>query len=195
MFTLRNITWMRVWKSPIPKVGPRPGLRGFAKSSPTDDLLVVARLNKRRRCLRSRPGVERRHTFNYPHAGLAFRGFFWYKIRVCRERAEVSENPHMKASIKTAYPYYLANRPESPNNDLEVFDKYSGEVATRVPLADPGTIDRAIAAAVEAAPAMARMAPCDRRAVLDHCVARFKERAEELAQALRVEIPERQKIA
>ncbi len=93
----------------------------------------------------------------------------------------------MTASMKSTYPFYLANRPESPNKDLEVFDKYSGELATRVPLADPDTIDRAISAAVEAASAMARMAPCDRRAVLDHCVARFKERAEELAQALRVE--------
>ncbi len=89
--------------------------------------------------------------------------------------------------MKPTYPFYLANRPESPNTDLEVFDKYSGEVATRVPLADPATIDHAIGAAVEAAPAMARMAPFDRRTVLDHCVARFKERAEELAQALRIE--------
>ena len=28
------------------------------------------------------------------------------------------------------YPYYLANRPEQPNADLEVRDKYRGTVAT-----------------------------------------------------------------
>ena len=47
-------------------------------------------------------------------------------------------------SLAASYPFYLANRPESPNQDLEVVDKYSGEVATRVALADDADIDRAI---------------------------------------------------
>ena len=34
--------------------------------------------------------------------------------------------------LKAAYPYYLANKPEQPNADLEVVDKYTGKVATRV---------------------------------------------------------------
>ena len=29
------------------------------------------------------------------------------------------------------YPYYLANQPETPNDSLEVADKYSGELAPR----------------------------------------------------------------
>jgi acyl-CoA reductase-like NAD-dependent aldehyde dehydrogenase len=89
--------------------------------------------------------------------------------------------------LNDTYPIYVAGRPELPNTDLEIADKYSGETATRTALADPGTIDRAIAAAAEAAPAMARMAAYERRAVLDHCVKRFTERAEELAHMLRVE--------
>jgi acyl-CoA reductase-like NAD-dependent aldehyde dehydrogenase len=40
-----------------------------------------------------------------------------------------------------SYPYYLANRPAMPNTDLEVFDKYSGEVATRVAIADASAIE------------------------------------------------------
>ena len=38
--------------------------------------------------------------------------------------------------LKQSYPYYLANRPDAPNTDLEVLDKYTGEVATRVAMAD-----------------------------------------------------------
>ena len=49
------------------------------------------------------------------------------------------------------FPYYVANVAEAPNADLEVTDKYSGEVAYRVAMADATTIDRAIAAATEAA--------------------------------------------
>lgn len=85
------------------------------------------------------------------------------------------------------YPYYLANVAAQPNADLEVTDKYTGAVATRVALADPGAIDRGIAAAVEAAEPFAAMPPYERQAVLDHCVQRFTERAEELAQALCIE--------
>lgn len=89
--------------------------------------------------------------------------------------------------LASQYPYYLANKPVQANTDLEVTNKYSGEVATRVALADAGVIDQAIAAAVRAAPAMAALAPYQRQGILEHCVQRFKERAEELAQALCVE--------
>ena len=89
--------------------------------------------------------------------------------------------------LKEAYPIYVANRPEQPNTDLEVSDKFSGETVTRTALADPTIIDRAIGAAVKAATPMARMAAYERRAVLEHCVNRFRERAEELAQMLRIE--------
>ncbi|MFT7680393.1 MAG: acyl-CoA reductase-like NAD-dependent aldehyde dehydrogenase, partial [Planctomycetota bacterium] len=85
------------------------------------------------------------------------------------------------------YPYYLANTPESPNADLVVTDKFNGEEAYRVALADPAAIERGIAAATEAAGPMARMAPYERQAVLNHCADRFTERAEELALSLCVE--------
>jgi acyl-CoA reductase-like NAD-dependent aldehyde dehydrogenase len=90
-------------------------------------------------------------------------------------------------SLKPVYPLYLANRPEQPNQDLEVTDKFSGEVATRVALADAETIDAGIAGAVKAAAPMAKMAAYERQAVLAHCVKRFTERKEELAYALCVE--------
>ena len=89
--------------------------------------------------------------------------------------------------LADSYPYYLANEPHAPNQDLEVTDKYTGEVATRVALADGATIDAAIAAAVDAAEPMRRLAAYQREDVLRHCVTRFKERFDELADALCVE--------
>jgi acyl-CoA reductase-like NAD-dependent aldehyde dehydrogenase len=90
-------------------------------------------------------------------------------------------------SLATSYPYYLGNVPETPNQDLEVVDKFTGEVATRVALADDAAIDRAIGLAVEATEAMAGLAAYERKAVLDHCVDRFRERFEELAMVLCIE--------
>ena len=89
--------------------------------------------------------------------------------------------------LRDTYPLYLANRPEQPNTDLEVTDKYSGKVAFRTALADAKIIDAGIAAAVEAAEPMARMAAYGRQVVLQHCVDRFKARFDELAYALCVE--------
>jgi acyl-CoA reductase-like NAD-dependent aldehyde dehydrogenase len=90
-------------------------------------------------------------------------------------------------SMTTSFPHYVANIPKSPNADLEVTDKYSGEVAYRVALADAETIDRAIGAAVEATEPMRRMAPYERQAVLTHCVRSFEARADELAMSLCIE--------
>ena len=89
--------------------------------------------------------------------------------------------------LKPAYPLYIGNRPEQPNTDLAVTDKFTGEIATRVALADAAMIDRGIAAAVAAAAPMAAMAAYERQAVLMHCVRRFTERADELAAALCIE--------
>ena len=89
--------------------------------------------------------------------------------------------------LKESYPYYLASEPHYANTDLDVTNKYTGEVATKVAMADADTIDKAIAAAEEAQPAMAAMAPFERQAVLEQCVKRFTERADELTQALCIE--------
>jgi len=89
--------------------------------------------------------------------------------------------------LRPSYPYYLANRPISANTDLEVRDKYTGDVATRVALATPDAIDAAIGAAVRATPAMRRLAAYERRDVLQHCVRRFEARFDELALGLCIE--------
>jgi acyl-CoA reductase-like NAD-dependent aldehyde dehydrogenase len=90
-------------------------------------------------------------------------------------------------SLNERYPYYLANRPQQPNADLAVTNKYDGDVAARVALADAAVLDQAIAAAARAAGPMRRLAAWQRKAVLQHLAVRCRERAEELAQALTIE--------
>ena len=89
--------------------------------------------------------------------------------------------------MKKRYPYSLASRPQQPNCALDVHDKYSGEIATRVAMADADAMDAAIAAAYDARAAMAAFPPDARRNVLEHCVRRFSEREDELALALCIE--------
>ena len=89
--------------------------------------------------------------------------------------------------LDKTYPYYLAGKAVAANTDLEVLDKYSGKRATRVAFADTATVRKAIAAATKAAPTMAAFPHDARRDALEHCVARFTERHEELALALCIE--------
>ncbi|MFQ5701178.1 MAG: aldehyde dehydrogenase family protein [Acidobacteriota bacterium] len=93
----------------------------------------------------------------------------------------------MGDTLAETYPYYLAGRPAAPNADLEVRDKYTGQIATRTALADEATIDRAIEAAARAADPMRRLPAYARQQVLQHCAGRFTERADELAMALCIE--------
>src|SRR6056297_731261 len=89
--------------------------------------------------------------------------------------------------MKSAYPYYLANKAVFANEELEVIDKHTGEIAARVAQADDSVVDEAVAAAERAAPAMARLPSHRRRDVLHLCADRFEERYDELAEILVVE--------
>ena len=89
--------------------------------------------------------------------------------------------------LNKTYPYYLANQPQTAKTMLEVFDKYSGKLATRVAVPDAKAVEKAIAAAVKAAKPMREFKPWARQAVLQHCATRFAERRDELAEALCIE--------
>ena len=89
--------------------------------------------------------------------------------------------------LKETYPYYLAGRAVQPNTDLVVTNKYTGEPACRVALADPAAIDAGIGAVAEAFELTRRMPGYQRQAILDHVVKRVTERHEELAKALCIE--------
>ncbi|MGJ3242929.1 MAG: aldehyde dehydrogenase family protein [Opitutales bacterium] len=84
-------------------------------------------------------------------------------------------------------PLFIANQAQTPNQDLPVTNKYSGETVAKVALADASLIDQAIGAAVDAAPALAALKPYQREAILRHCVQRFRERFDELADSLTAE--------
>ncbi|TPE54445.1 aldehyde dehydrogenase family protein [Maribrevibacterium harenarium] len=86
--------------------------------------------------------------------------------------------------LKKQYPFYLASKPVYANEDLEVRNKFNDELIATVALASASDIDQAIAAADKAQAAMKALPSYKRQAILNHCVARFKERFEELAQAL-----------
>ena len=89
--------------------------------------------------------------------------------------------------LKKTYPYYLANKPVATNADLEVRDKFSGKIATRVAFGDHAAVRKAIVAAHKARAAMAAFPPDARREVLEQCVQAFTERQEELALARCIE--------
>lgn len=89
--------------------------------------------------------------------------------------------------LKKTYPYYLANKPLFANQDLEVTDKFTGKVVTHVALARPEAISEGIGKAQAAVEPMRKFPAYKRQEVLNHCVVRFKERAEELAQVLCIE--------
>jgi acyl-CoA reductase-like NAD-dependent aldehyde dehydrogenase len=89
--------------------------------------------------------------------------------------------------VEARYPYYLANRAQQPNATLEVTDKFTDEVVSRVALGDKATLDQAIAAASEAAKPMRRLGAWQRKAALRHLLDRCKQRSEELANVLVVE--------
>lgn len=90
-------------------------------------------------------------------------------------------------SFKASYPLYLGNEPVDTKTYLEVTDKYTGEVFTRVAQASSATINEAIQLTLGAAPLLERMASYERAQILEHCVKRFTERSEELSYLLCLE--------
>ncbi len=89
--------------------------------------------------------------------------------------------------LRPTYPCFVAGHARAPNEDLLVRDKFTGDIATRVAQASPVEIETAIAACADASAGMRELYAYERRAVLEHCVRRFRERADELALTLCVE--------
>ena len=92
--------------------------------------------------------------------------------------------------LAARYPFYLAGRAEGASGEgpaLDVTDKFSGDVVTRVALADARAIEAAIVAAEAAVRPMRRLPPYARKAILRQCVDQFCAREQELAFVLAVE--------
>lgn len=95
--------------------------------------------------------------------------------------------PSDAPGLRPHYPGYLANAPLQTSASMPVLDKYSGQVATHVTLANAADLERAIAAAWQARAAMAAFPADARRDVLEYCAHRFGQQREELALALCIE--------
>ncbi len=89
--------------------------------------------------------------------------------------------------LKNIYPFYLGNKPVMSDNYLEVKDKYTKKLATKVSLANPKHIDEAINKALKAESIMKNMPAYKLQDILNHCVKRFTEKYEELAMSLCIE--------
>jgi len=90
--------------------------------------------------------------------------------------------------LKTRYPFYLANQPQWGGLTVPVIDKYTQAHVSEISIATPKDIEQAIAAGVQALPALARQTLFERKKILSHCLNRFQERKEELAQILCIEV-------
>ncbi|MCA9198043.1 MAG: aldehyde dehydrogenase family protein [Planctomycetales bacterium] len=82
------------------------------------------------------------------------------------------------------YGFYLGNQQKQPNLDLEVLDKYSGQLIAKVALAGNDDILQAIELADAATAKMQALKPFQRQEILNHCVRRFQDRFDELAKSL-----------
>ncbi|MFZ5722470.1 MAG: aldehyde dehydrogenase family protein [Pseudomonadota bacterium] len=90
-------------------------------------------------------------------------------------------------SVKDARPLFLANRPLQTVDTLPVIDKFRGEAFAVVCVATAPLVAQAVTAALHAEAPMRRLPAWRRRDVLRHCVRRFEERRDELADALCLE--------
>ena len=89
--------------------------------------------------------------------------------------------------IQSLYQFYLANKPVSSGITLSVTDKYTGKAISDISMANEQVIEQAIEAGVSALKPLSKMAAYERKAILKHCVTRFKERKSELIQVLCLE--------
>lgn len=88
---------------------------------------------------------------------------------------------------KEKYPLYLGSEPLFTDQFIDVNDKFTGRLLSRVAAADTKLIDEAIRKAVAAKKNMAALAPYERRAALLSIVEGVKKRADEFAQVLCLE--------
>ena len=87
----------------------------------------------------------------------------------------------------TAVPFWLANVPVHGPDQRALADAWNGTPLASVAQAGPADIERAIAAAHAARPAMAALPGWRRREVLEHLQARVREHAERLAETITAE--------
>jgi len=89
--------------------------------------------------------------------------------------------------LEAQYPYWLGGKAVAANDHLEVRSKVTGEVVTRVALADENAVNQAIELAARAADPMRRLPAYRRQEALNHVVSALAGRHEEFSTALAIE--------
>jgi acyl-CoA reductase-like NAD-dependent aldehyde dehydrogenase len=82
------------------------------------------------------------------------------------------------------FPMILAGRFWTPNQDLQVKDKYSGEVFATTAIANAEHIEQAIQAGYQARQAMQKLSAADKKRILVHCVSRIRMSREDFIDTL-----------
>ena len=82
------------------------------------------------------------------------------------------------------YSAFLAGQPVDLNNKLVVYDKYTHKQYAEVSSASPKDIAKAITAAESSRSEMQKLPSWQRQQILEHCIRRFRDRKDELAQIL-----------
>jgi acyl-CoA reductase-like NAD-dependent aldehyde dehydrogenase len=103
------------------------------------------------------------------------------------KNTESKEEDRFMVKVKTQiqdYPLYVAGQAQQSGAWLDIYDKYRGEVYARVALADSKILEKAIKAAQKAEAEMAALEPFQKQKILLHCVKRFNEMRDELAEIL-----------
>lgn len=90
--------------------------------------------------------------------------------------------------MQTSFSYFLANQPHSPNEDLCVYNKFTGELAAKTALADKEILEQAMQACVAAQAPLRRLSAYERSEVLEYCAQQLQQRREEIAQWIVTEV-------
>lgn len=91
-------------------------------------------------------------------------------------------------SVPKKMPLFLGGKPFQTALTLPVKDKFTGEVMSEVALADSSTILKAIELAHRSLETLAQLSHYDRKEILGSCVYQIKQRKEELAYLLCLEV-------
>ena len=84
-------------------------------------------------------------------------------------------------------PFYIAGRPETGDQHLDVFHPFDGRLVGRTAYASEDQVERAVSAAAAVAPEAARLPISTRAKALDRVSAQLSERADEVARLITAE--------
>jgi len=91
--------------------------------------------------------------------------------------------------VKQSYPIYVGSKPVlKTDSTLDVIDKYTGEVASTIPMANKSLIEKSIIGNQNATLQMKNMTPAHKKQILLDIADKIKKRSDDFAKAIVVEV-------